>query len=95
MPEDLSGPSQGLSGKREGRGPTGWLCPDPGFPGDVGLSIVNLGPGKLGPSWSPRGRQNREEGGTGAPGATSEAVLSGLGFILYLMGMEDSNSLLT
>ena len=62
---------------------------------DVGLSVLNLGPGKLGPSWSPRDGQNREEDRTGTCGATSGAVLSGLGFILYLMGTEDSNSLST
>lgn len=85
---------RGSVGREEAGDPLGGCVLTP-LSRDMGLAVLNLGPGKLGPNWSPRGGQNREEDRTGTRGATSEAVLSGLGFILHLMGTEESNSLLT
>lgn len=46
--------------------------------------------GKLGLSWSPRGRVCEQRGGQArARKVTSEAMVRGLDFILSLMGMSD------
>lgn len=62
----------------------------------MGLSVLNLVPGKLGLSWSPRGGtgKHRRVGAGTCKAAASEATPRGLGFILRLRGMEDSNSFL-